>query len=531
MIRSNRVSVAARAFAIAATLGVALALRDPVALQGTLMLAAVAAIASAATISLPLNERATLLAEATVASLVVGMALPEGVVLLPYLVVPSLLAGLAIGAWHVVTVLSLEVLAVGSLAMISGDYSQTETLIEVLAPWLVTTLGVGLIGARLRHMGTMVQQSDGPYESARRLLSQLRTVARQLSSGLDTVSIATQVLQEVHESIGDARAALFLRTEGGVLTPAAFRGHGARDIAIPTEIEIHNASANGVPIQQVRASGIASQRNRVILPLRLDSRLIGAVVSDSQDPAPEGHVHSLMSALDGHALRLEAALAFDDIRTWATMDERQRLAREIHDGVAQEIASLGYAVDDLFAGSTSEGQRRRLQQLRGELTRIVSELRLSIFDLRSEVSGGLGPALADYVREVGARSGLKVHLTLDVTPVRLRPEVETELMRIAQEAVTNARKHAQAQNLWLECFIDAPRARLVIADDGRGIGRGRSDSFGVEIMRERASRIGAQLQLSGPREGVSKTGTTVTVTVGGHAAPDQWSSTRKENVQ
>ena len=126
-----------------------------------------------------------------------------------------------------------------------------------------------------------------------------------------------------------------------------------------------------------------------------------------------------MLALDEHALRLDTALAFDEVRSLATMEERQRLAREIHDGVAQEIASLGYTVDDLLASATSDGQRRKLIALRGELTRMVSELRLSIFDLRSAISGGLGSALSDYVREVGARSGMTVHLTLDEAPTRL----------------------------------------------------------------------------------------------------------------
>ena len=119
-------------------------------------------------------------------------------------------------------------------------------------------------------------------------------------------------------------------------------------------------------------------------------------------------------------------------------------------------------VDDLTASANSDTQRRKLHALRSELTRVVSELRLSIFDLRSELSAGLGSALADYVREVGARSGLTVHLTLDVAPTRLRSEVEAELLRVTQEAVTNARKHSGAANLWVDCRIRPPYARISI---------------------------------------------------------------------
>ena len=221
-----------------------------------------------------------------------------------------------------------------------------------------------------------------------------------------------------------------------------------------------------------------------------------------------------MREVDEHALRLDAALTFDEIRTIATMEERHRLAREIHDGVAQEIASLGYAVDDLSADATSDAQRRKLNTLRSELSRVVSELRLSIFDLRSEVSAGLGSALSDYVREVGARSGMTVHMTLDVAPTRLRGEVETELFRIAQEAITNARKHSSAANLWIDCRIQPPAARISVRDDGGGLGKGRDDSYGIKIMRERAERINATLEVASRPDQRGPFGTCVTVTVG-----------------
>ena len=201
---------------------------------------------------------------------------------------------------------------------------------------------------------------------------------------------------------------------------------------------------------------------------------------------------SLADSLAEHALRLDAALVFDEVRSLATVEERQRLAREIHDGVAQELASLGYLVDELADTATTETQGRKLLNLREEITRVVNELRLSIFDLRSEVdtTGGLGSALSTYVRTVGARSGLTVHLTLDEAPRRLRNDVESELLRITQEAVTNARKHSHGENLWVDCRIRPPSAHISIQDDGGGLGAARPDSYGMKIMRERAERIG-----------------------------------------
>ncbi len=124
---------------------------------------------------------------------------------------------------------------------------------------------------------------------------------------------------------------------------------------------------------------------------------------------------------------------------------------------------------------------------------------------------GLGAALSDYARQVGATSPLTVHLVLDESPSRLRSDTEAELLRIAQEAITNVRKHARAGNLWVTCRIAPPAALLRVEDDGSGLREGRSDSYGLEIMRERASRIGAELTV-GPRDGG---GTVVDVVIGG----------------
>src|ERR1019366_3406358 len=149
----------------------------------------------------------------------------------------------------------------------------------------------------------------------------------------------------------------------------------------------------------------------------------------------------------------------------------------------------------------------------GEITRMVGELRLSIFDLRSEVQAqvALGTALSDYVRAVSAGTTFSVHLVLDEAPERLPIAAETELLRIAQEAITNARKHAAAEHLWVTLRVDPPTAHLRIEDDGRGMGTKRHDSFGLEVMRERAARLGGELTI-GERE---PHGTFVDIRVGG----------------
>jgi len=110
---------------------------------------------------------------------------------------------------------------------------------------------------------------------------------------------------------------------------------------------------------------------------------------------------------------------------------------------------------------------------------------------------------------------MTVHLTLDEAPTRLRSEVETELLRIAQEAITNARKHSSARNLWVDCRTRPPYVRIEIRDDGSGLGEGREDSYGLRIMRERAQRINATLQINNGVAHAETPGTSVLVTAGG----------------
>jgi signal transduction histidine kinase len=105
-------------------------------------------------------------------------------------------------------------------------------------------------------------------------------------------------------------------------------------------------------------------------------------------------------------------------------------------------------------------------------------------------------------------------VSLAETPNRLPAETEAELLRIAQEAITNARKHAEAENLWVSLTVDPPGALLRVEDDGRGLGQARADSYGIQIMRERAKRLRTTVDVV-PRD---PRGTVVEVRLGDEAA-------------
>lgn len=515
MGRASRLDLTSRIFCLATVLGLTLALGDPRGLQGVLLLTVVAGSAAVAGRTAWFRYRWLGLAEGFAAAVVIGITLPDGALLLPYLMVPALLAGVTEERRAIVLIVGSE--AAGLLAALWLNDSDNAAMagIEVSAPWVIASLGVGFVAEWiLKLRGDPILLDEQSYLSARRLLTQLRTVTRRLSSGLDPVSIGNQILTEVEAEVRCPRSALFVRTESGKWTPLAYRGIDAR-VALEPDGSLFTRCVRDVrALSAPQPSGRADCRYRFAFPVRVGENLIGVVMADG--PVGLGDdLHVLEATLEDHAIRLDAALVFDEVRSLATVEERQRLAREIHDGVAQELASIGYLVDDLADTAVTEGQAGRLRDLRAEITRVVNELRLSIFDLRSEIdpNSGLGSALSTYVRTVGARSGLTVHLTLDEAPRRLRSDVEGELLRITQEAVTNARKHSKGGNLWVDCRINPPSAAISIQDDGGGLGAARPDSYGLKIMRERAERIGAGLEIREEPAASGHLGTKVTVTL------------------
>lgn len=347
------------------------------------------------------------------------------------------------------------------------------------------------------------------YESARELLAQLGTLARSLSSGLDDVSIGYALLTDLEAVLDPEISAVYLWSAEQRLLPLSVKG--ADTIAWTTndfQTAWDSARKNyGPHVADSPLPGTATS-GHLVIPLGLGEDLVGAVVaagpkgpggSSGLGRWTDSQISQAFDITQDAAIKIDTARLFGEIQEIATIEERRRLAREIHDGIAQEIASLGYVVDDIAADVSDESLKNRVLELRGELSRIVNELRLSIFDLRSDVQpeAGLGAAISSYVRQVGTSTGLTVHLVLDETATRLPVSIESELLRITQEAITNVRKHAQASNLWTSCRIDPPQATLRIADDGVGVGEGRKDSYGLEIMRERAARIGAELTVRG----------------------------------
>ena len=464
----------------------------------SLVIPMLALIGLAIVMSLPLRpawSAVSPMIEGALAAAVVASvpSLPDSLLL--YLLVPPLAAGLLRGFRATLitsAVTAASFVIVRGLAGTLGTVGDRTALIQ----WIGLGLATGLVGAWGRWSTMRATQAGDDYMEANRLLTQLRDLARTLPTGFDEIGIAATLLSDLRTRVGADLAIVSTLTDSGRLAPLAELGADrAMWGAGKPEGAWNDALERGEPVT-VDSQVDGSPGYTVVLPLRLGDRRTGAAAI-SRESAPYTVDETALAArlVDDTALRLDTGRLFSDVRAWATVEERRRLSREIHDGIAQELVGLGFVIDDLAARSDDAESQAELLDIRAEVTRMVSELRLSIFDLRSQIepTTGLGTALGDYVRQVGAMSGLTVHLVLDEDVRRLAVETETELLRIAQEAIANARRHAQARNLWVTARVDPPRALLRVADDGIGLGTPRHDSYGIDIMHERAERIGATL--------------------------------------
>ncbi len=441
---------------------------------------------------------------------------------LPYLAVPLLTAALhrRSGEGSALLGAAAAAMAIGGLA--SGSLDEPGYL-AAAGQWLVLGAIITYAAETMRQLLQPPEPTPQPYAEATRLLTQLRSVARSLPGAtLDPGGISEHLLEELRAVAPGHRAAVLSASGGGRLVVLA--QSGAERVDWETTLDADSAIADAWATQQPQVASRSqarthsgSEASSLVVPLVAGVRTIGLVIleTDANGAYPSGVVTAVTEVTGPAALRLEAALLFDDVRSLATNEERQRLAREIHDGVAQELVMVGYGIDNAQATlpEGAEETAEELRTLRGEVTRVITELRLSLFELRSEVdrNGGLAAAIAEYARTLGTSAGLRVHFTFDESTARLPAATEAELLRIAQEAITNARKHAGASNLWVTCTVDPPYAEIEVSDDGKGFADERPDGrYGLTIMAERAERIRGRLKIT-PRH---PSGTTVAVVLG-----------------
>lgn len=411
-----------------------------------------------------------------------------------YLLAPVLSAGLRGGYWWALGTAATPVVLGAVLLLSQPRYSDIASdSVTSLVQWGVLAAALGVMGVWAKgEQPAPRNPSERTYADAVRLLAQLEPLSRQLPRGLEVGTVALDALRDLAAALSAERGLMLVQNSEGDLTPVA----GLPD-AHSEWLPLGSGDAADRLLDQPDIAWLHLDDETLMLPLRVEGETVGLAVLRGEGiiEIPAGLASDALQA----AVSLRAALLFDSIRFAAANEERDRIAREIHDGIAQDVAYLGYVVDEIVVTATDEETRDLAESVRSQITRVVGEIRASVFDLRQPPpsSSTLGSALSDYAHRQLNDTDIHVHVVLDESPQRLLPLVEVELLRIAQEAITNVRRHSKASNVWLECRVVAPHARISIVDDGIGLGARGRNSFGLDIMRERAERISGSLDVAG----------------------------------
>jgi signal transduction histidine kinase len=480
-------AVGARTFALLSLMLPLILKDDQLLLLALLTLGAVwAAVTAGEMLALP----ATLLLvlDAALVGSVTGLSAHSTTAILGAIALPPFTAGLSRGIRGVALSLSAELAAYVAVGLSRLDQVQGIAAFD----WAVTGLGLGLIAAFVRRAFLQVNDPQRAYRDAQALIRELITLSGRLSSGLDPVALGGQIASAVRDQLPVASLTVHI-PRGDVLTPLV----GDTGVSTPESLVSEELAQYSLATGNIRIAG-----HSFAFPLNSGggvAAVVSGVLAPGLDPQAldlPRQLSQLDRSLSPATVRLDTAVLFLAFRDSATFEERRRLAREMHDGVAQEMASLGYFVDTLVDQEPEDSVRgRQLKLLRERLTMVVGEVRRSVQTLRTEVgeSDSLGTAIGSLARHLSASSGIPIHVTLDEQTTRLRPEIEGELLRIAQEAMTNAVRHSGATAINVQCSVAPPAAEIVVGDNGHGLGTGREDSHGLEIMRERAALIAGEL--------------------------------------
>ncbi len=473
-----RVTTAIRVFALALASGIVMS-DDRAGTSGPL-LAALAVIAAASMVLewTPVTTRAAWIpmAEMLLAALMLASA-DASPGLYAYLVGPPVVAGVRHG-----TVATVNVAFVGAVALLaavaaSANPDPRPELIAA-APWALSGLGAGLLASWQSRSIRSEEARRAPHEAAHQLMARLHRLTSRGSLGLDVSSLALDLETAMQRATGCARTTIFVADPGDALRPL----NGGVDVDRLAQ-EIRTPPSE-------RAPGAA------VIALRGATQPLGYCVLTGVPRWTMELDEAARAVADEFALRLDTAVLFDEIRDVSAAEERNRIARDMHDGVAQEIVALGYVVDEIESISHEPDTQRLAASLRDEITRVVSELRYSIFDLRQHVAEReLTTALTDYVQEAIRDTDLRVHLVLDATDPPIPSRVQTEVLRIAQEAISNVRRHARATNLWITLVAEGSALRLEVTDDGIGDASPRDRHWGLQTMHERADGIGGRFDI------------------------------------
>jgi PAS domain S-box-containing protein len=354
--------------------------------------------------------------------------------------------------------------------------------------------------------------AEAAEREQRALADALRDSAEALTSTLNLNEVLDRLLHNLGQVIPHDSAAIFLADGQGtahIVRAAGYEEAFTQDAVSLSVSDTPNLrkmveTGGAVAIPDVPPSRPKTPRTAYAgAPIRLEGEVIGFInlESGSIPCYSQTDLAHLETFADQAAIAIQNARLYEQAQALAVVEERQRLARDLHDAVSQTLWSASLMTDTLPAlweADQAEG-RAILHDLNTLVRGALAEMRTLLLELRPEtlVERDLSELLRQLVNSIGGRTGIQADVHLEPCTHPLPPDVHVVFYRLAQETLNNMVRHSGADRMVLSFSCNDRQAAMHIQDNGCGYDPSQipSGHFGVSIMKERAAAIGARLSI------------------------------------
>ncbi|PWK13493.1 GAF domain-containing sensor histidine kinase [Tumebacillus permanentifrigoris] len=395
--------------------------------------------------------------------------------------------------------------------------------------WLATNpknTGSGDIGTLFFFLplvaGSIVVYLFTNLTRANSSLETLFVVSQSINQQNDLPTVLSHVIEEARKLVHGSYGMLYLVEEDGNLK----RVVGTSDVSllkrIPMQVGIIGLVAHfGKPmlIQDIERDARVLQmetledtRSLLVVPIHSDSQVVGVIsLGKKESYSFREDDLKMMTIFATHAgVAMRNAQYIEEREKRLLLEERNRLAREIHDGLAQDLASAILQVEMLKRIAPGE-MVSSLTELQDMVRQTATVVRHSIYSLRPApyTHVGLIPALRSHLDEVRVNHGIQTHLSSKCNAEHLPSKVSQAVFEICTETVKNAVKHSRATDLWVVLECDSAGLVVKVRDNGVGFHFGQAilqaanrKSFGIENLHSIADSVGGMLDyVTAPGEG------------------------------
>ncbi len=352
----------------------------------------------------------------------------------------------------------------------------------------------------------------------------LRDTAAAVAKSLDLDEVLEQVLLGVDRLISNHLAAVILVDDSGTHTLAHCResrtdrtdrcmvGDAIDDLPL---VIVLSQREDRLILNDVTGGIGGSTRSALGVPIVVSDTRIGYLLAESTSPGyfNSSHAERLTAIADLAAAAISNAQLFSAEAELAALEERQRLAKELHDAVSQTLWTASLVADSITINDRHEITLQQIDRLQTLTRGALAEMRSLLLELRPAALAEtpFPELIQQLVNALQSRKAIDAHVIApsNATQAELPHADKHALYRIAQEALTNVGRHSDASEVVVELSVSGAEFTLTIVDDGMGfnVGEANAARHGLSIMRERAENVGADFVI----DSAPGFGTTVTV--------------------